>query len=255
MKGHITPDSKYVLEKGITCYEVDGEMRLKPAAFMDIAQEMAYLAAEAMHFGYDELQAEGKAWVLSRLRFDFVDVPCWRDNVEVATWHKGPFGPFYLRDFSISSKDGVRKVNGTSSWVILDVASRRMCRTAEIVEMIPESTVCHDAAITDPAPKVQMPKGVEPLNAGSHTIAYSDVDLLGHTNNARYVVWGLDCIEYGVTSSRTLKTLSINFNHETRPGDRVDLYLLKEETPEGGLVYYIEGKVEGQQAFCMKVEY
>lgn len=252
MKGHITSDSKYVIGKDITCYEVDGEQRLKPAAFMDIAQEMAYLAADAMHFGYDELKTDGKAWVLSRLQFSFVDVPMWRDSVEVATWHKGPYGPFYLRDFTISSPDGVRKVNGTSSWVILDVASRRMCRTTEVVEMIPESTVCHDAAIETPAPKVQMPKGAEPKLVGSHVVAYSDVDILGHTNNARYVVWGLDCIDYGVTSGKTMKDLAINFNHETRPGQKVDLYLFEEGTDEG-TTFYVEGKVEGAQAFCMKV--
>jgi len=255
MKGYITSESKYILEKDITCYEVDGEQRLKPSAFMDIAQEMAYLAAEAMHFGYDELRAEGKAWVLSRLRFVFGDVPMWRDHVEVATWHKGPYGPFYLRDFTISSPSGERKVCGTSSWVILDVESRRMCRTAEVVEMIPESTVCHDAAIEAPAPKVQMPRNAEPVPVGSHTVAYSDVDLLGHTNNARYVVWGLDCIDYGVTSGRTLKELSINFNHETKQGQKVDLYLFRENGENEKTAFYVEGKVDGAQAFCMKADY
>ncbi|MBQ9173671.1 MAG: hypothetical protein IJ161_08095 [Bacteroidales bacterium] len=252
MNGRITPDSKYVIGKEITCYEVDGEQRLTPAAFMDIAQEMAYLAADAMHFGYDELQAEGKAWVLSRLQFRFVDVPKWRESVEVATWHKGPYGPFYLRDFAISSLEGERKINGTSSWVILDVASRRMCRTTEVVEMIPESTICPDAAIADPAPKVQMPRGVEPTMVGSHTVSYSDVDILGHTNNAKYVVWGMDCIDYAVTSGKTMKELSINFNHETKPGQTVDLYMYSEQATDG-TAYYVEGKVEGSQAFCMKV--
>ena len=83
MKGHleavITPESKVVLRQAIRCYDVDGAMRLKPAAFMDLAQEMAYIAADLMHFGYDELQQEGKAWVLSRMHFTFVDVPVWRD--------------------------------------------------------------------------------------------------------------------------------------------------------------------------------
>ena len=58
MKGIITDDSKYVVkEEEIRCYDVDGALRLKPAAFMDLAQEMAYLAADAMHFGYEGVNA------------------------------------------------------------------------------------------------------------------------------------------------------------------------------------------------------
>ena len=129
MTGHITPEMKYVVEQLVPCYGVDGRQRLKPAAFMDMAQEIAYLAAGAMHFGYDELASDGTAWVLSRICFRFLETPSWRDEVSLYTWHKGPYGPFYVRDFSLEGKDGRKLVAATSSWVILDVASRRMMRT------------------------------------------------------------------------------------------------------------------------------
>ena len=254
MKGHleavITPESKVVLRQAIRCYDVDGAMRLKPAAFMDLAQEMAYITADLMHFGYDELQQEGKAWVLSRMHFTFVDVPVWRDEVEIQTWHKGPSGPFYLRDFRINDLQGNAKVLGTSSWVILDVRERRMCRTSEVTEMIPESTVCHDFAIEAPAEKVAMPRGIQPEAVASHKVGYADVDLLGHTNNARYVVWAMECIDYELVASRPIKDLWVNFNHETRAGEEVTLFRHQE-----GDTYFVEGKVEDRQAFCVKIQF
>lgn len=254
MKDHleavITPESKVVLRQAIRCYDVDGAMRLKPAAFMDLAQEMAYIAADLMHFGYDELQQEGKAWVLSRMHFTFVDVPVWRDEVEIQTWHKGPSGPFYLRDFRINDLQGNAKVLGTSSWVILDVRERRMCRTSEVTEMIPESTVCHDFAIEAPAEKVAMPRGIQPEAVASHKVGYADVDLLGHTNNARYVVWAMECIDYELVASRPIKDLWVNFNHETRAGEEVTLFRHQEED-----TYFVEGKVEDRQAFCVKIQF
>lgn len=246
----ITPESKVVLRQAIRCYDVDGAMRLKPAAFMDLAQEMAYIAADLMHFGYDELQQEGKAWVLSRMHFTFTDVPSWRDEVEIQTWHKGPSGPFYLRDFRINDLQGNPKVLGTSSWVILDVRERRMCRTSEVTEMIPESTVCHDFAIEAPAEKVAMPRGIQPEAVASHRVGYADVDLLGHTNNARYVVWAMDCIDYDQVASRPIRDLWVNFNHETRAGETVTLFRHQE-----GDTYYIEGKVDDHQAFCVKIQF
>lgn len=250
MEATVTPESKVVVRQAIRCYDVDGAMRLKPAAFMDLAQEMAYIAADLMHFGYDELQQEGKAWVLSRLHFTFVDVPLWRDEVEIQTWHKGPSGPFYLRDYRINDLSGRARVLGTSSWVILDVRERRMCRTSEVTEMIPESTVCADHAIETPAEKVAMPRGVEPEYVTRHTVSYSDIDLLGHTNNARYVVWAMDCVDYDTAAARSVRDVRINFNHETKAGEEVALYRWRD-----GDTYYVEGKVDERQAFCVKIQF
>ena len=63
-------DNRFSTDITIPCYDTDASFRLKPAAFMDHAQEMAYLAAQALHFGYDDLQRHHTAWVLSRMRMD-----------------------------------------------------------------------------------------------------------------------------------------------------------------------------------------
>lgn len=79
----------------IPCYGVDASMFMKPASFMDFAQEAANRHADIMGFGYDNLQETGIAWVLSRIHIRFVKHPVWRDEVDFVTWHKG------LRGFSI----------------------------------------------------------------------------------------------------------------------------------------------------------
>ena len=77
MNGRYT-DKKYLIETVVPCFDVDSEFKMKPAAFMDLAQEIAYQAATALGFGYDALQKEGKAWVLSRMNFKFLRHPVWR---------------------------------------------------------------------------------------------------------------------------------------------------------------------------------
>ena len=109
----------------VKCYEVDSAKRLKPTAFMDMAQEMAYQAATAMHFGYEDLIVKNKAWVLSRMHFRFLETPHWGDEMLIRTWHRGAFGPFFLRDFELIGSDGKRKAEATSSWVIIDIAGRK----------------------------------------------------------------------------------------------------------------------------------
>lgn len=250
MKGKYNEERKYSAGIDIASYEVDSQFRLKPASFMDMAQEIAYLAATEMGFGYDDLQKKGVVWVLSRMNLKFSRLPLWRESVVLTTWHKGPKGPFFIRDFKMTSATGEVLVLGTSSWVMMDIASRRLCRAED---MIPDETSCKDDAIAVPAGKVVMPKGVEPEIVGTHEVRYSDVDIVGHTNNARYVVWSMDTIDYNELKNAPVKELTINFNHETRPGEAVQLCkaVLRDEEC---VSYYIDGRSGDRQVFCVKID-
>ena len=190
------------------------------------------------------------AWVLSRMHFHFGNPPKWRDDVTLYTWHKGADGLFYLRDFFLQDADGNRLVTCTSSWVVIDERTRRLVRPEELQDKLSTGDV--DDAIAERAPKVVMPRGAEPEPAGEHTVVYSDVDIIGHTNNARYMVWAMDSIDYETASACRVKDVYINFNKETTPGTSVQLYRLKTEE-DGALVWYVEGRVEGKSAFCVKM--
>ncbi len=240
----VDSDKKVSDSFAIKCYEVDSAKRLKPTAFMDMAQEMAYQAASAMKFGYYELIQSNLAWVLSRMRFRFLDTPHWEDEVTIRTWHRGAFGPFFVRDFEVVGKDGHRMIEATSSWVVIDVESRRMSHPEDVLPK--EDTACHDFAIETPAGKVMMPRGVEPEYVTTHKVAYSDIDLVGHTNNARYVAWALDCLEFGGDSIR-VDEVEIVFHHEARPGDEIALLKVEKD----GWVY-VEGRREETPVFCVK---
>ncbi len=235
----------------VPCYDTDASFYLKPAAFMDLAQEIAYWAAEELGFGYDALHVHHTAWVLSRLHFHFEAPPKWRDEVNLYTWHKGPDGLFFLRDFYLQDPDGRRLVTCTSSWVVIDERTRRLVRPEDLKDLLSVEPGL-DSAIDEPAPKVSMPRGAEPEPAGTHTVSYSDVDIIGHTNNARYMVWAMDCLDYGEASARRVRDVYVNFNKETTPGTVVELFRLRAEE-DGAPVWYVEGRVDGKSAFCVKM--
>ena len=241
---------KFCQDICVPCYDTDASFFLKPAAFMDMAQEIAYWAAQELGFGYDDLHIHHVAWVLSRMHFHFENPPKWRDDVTLYTWHKGADGLFYLRDFFLQDPEGNRLVTCTSSWVVIDERTRRLVRPEELQDRL--STGGVDDAIAERAPKVAMPRGVEPEPAGEHTVVYSDVDIIGHTNNARYMVWAMDCIDYETVSGRRVRDAYINFNKETTPGTTVQLFRLQAEE-DGATVWYVEGRVDGKSAFCVKL--
>lgn len=235
-------DNRVTDKLSVKCYEVDAEKRLKPTAFMDMAQEMAYQAAGVLHFGYDELIREGMAWVLSRMHIVFTDAPHWRDDVEIQTWSRGAFGPFFLRDFRVLGSDGNLKVKATSSWVVMDVNTRRMAKPEDVLPK--ENTRCDDAAIEAPAAKVMMPRGVEAEYVSNHKVAYSDIDLVGHTNNARYISWAMDCME----SDTRVNEIEITFQHEAKMGETVSLYRFRD-----GDSTLIEGRTPESVIFCTRI--
>ncbi len=239
---------KFRQEILIPCYQTGSDKRLRPSAFMDQAQEIAFWAAQGLGFGYDQLHIHHTAWVLSRMHIRFLELPLWRDRVSIQTWHKGIGGIFFLRDFKMMTPEGKTLINATSSWVIIDEQSRRFRRPEDVSEILRDNGF-PEHAIEEPAPKLAMPKGLDPEPAGEHVISYSDIDFLGHSNNVRYVVWAMDCIPLEA-AQRQIKDLNINFIRETRPGDTVQLFRL-----EDGDSWYVEGRTGDNSCFIVKMDF
>ena len=239
----------YTENRIVSCYEANANHLLRPAAMLDIMQEAAGRDAETLGFGYDKMISGNTAWVLSRVKLIFHQYPKWRDNVVFKTWHKGANRIFYLRDFLMEDTQGNRLISATTSWLIIDLASRRMVRDRELAENFDNSKA--GFAIEEQAEKVTMPKDIEPELAGTHKVVWSDIDTNGHVNNVKYVVWALDSLEYDLVSTKQIRELVVNYDSEVLPGQSVDLYRAVENKEEG-IVCYIVGKVGDKSTFSVK---
>ena len=241
--------NKLIQKFQIPCYNTDMSRRLKPASFMDLAQEAATLHANILGFGYDDLIVSGNAWIISRMRVVFVDTPKWRENVTLATWHKGLNRLFFLRDFLMTDNDGNVKVKATTSWLVLNLDTRRLVRDPKLLD---EGKTCTENVIETPADKVDMPKDAEVKLVMEHEAAYSDLDMNGHVNNAMYMQWAMNAVNYEISSERPVKEFTINFNHEIKPQETVSIYKAIVEKEDGRHVF-VEGKVGEQSSFCVEI--
>ena len=240
---------KYTQHLTIPCFSTDGAWRLKPAAFMDLAQEAAGLHAVQLGFGYDDLIKRQEAWILSRVNVKYIDTPLWRDDITLTTWHKGLNRLFFLRDFVITDKQGRERIKATSSWLVLDLNTRSMVRDPHLLE---EGTICTENAIEQPADRIRMPRDIEAVPVLEHVVGYSDLDIVGHANNAMYMRWAMDAVDFDITSKRPVKEYTINFNHEIKAGEKVTLYRAVVEK-EDGLHVFVEGKTEQTSSFCVEI--
>lgn len=241
---------KYFEQRIVSCYEADANHNFRPTAMLDLMQEAAGRDASVLGFGYDDMIGSNTAWVLSRTRVVFHKNPKWRDTVNLKTWHKGANRIFYLRDFVLDSQDGERLVSATTSWLIIDLASRRMVRNTTLAENFDNSGMGH--AIEEPADKVVLPKDSQLELVNTHKVVWSDIDTNGHVNNVKYAVWALDAVDFEIAKGRELKEMLINYDSEVMPGSEVELYRTS-VVESDACVYYVVGKVAGKTSFSIKL--
>jgi acyl-ACP thioesterase len=245
---------KFSADYLIPCYDTDLCQRLKPSAFLNMAQEAANHHAEYLGVGYDTLMELQQAWVMSRMKVQFERLPLWRDKVNLKSWHKGASGFMFLRDFILSDTEGNPLVKATTSWLVIDMTTRRLARRGAFAEFAADESKCiPEHVIEEPAAKVVIPEGFEVVKTATHTASYSDLDMNRHVNNVQYVVWAMDIVDLAVTEESQLRELEINFNTEVRPTDQVELTLYANPTEEGTL--FVEGKVEGKNSFIIRLQF
>ncbi len=216
--------------------EVDPKQNYKAYSFLSSTQEAASNHANTLGFGYNQLIKENYAWVLSRQRVVFQRVPKWQEKVSMTTWHKGMNGIFAIRDFILESEEGSPLILSTSSWLIINLETRRMQRTENIFGVLANDSINRRDAIPQTCEKLISPKNLEFCR--KHTVLYSDLDMNLHTNNAKYLEWALDCIPAEILLNREIAEFQINFSHETRINDNIDLYL---SSPSDNS-FFVEGK-------------
>ena len=233
----------------VTTYMADVRNLLRPVSFMDIAQEIATIGAQELHFDDSVTVATHNAvWVLARMHVRFLEMPVRYQDITLETWHKGICSVFFLRDYRVRDAEGNELIAATSSWAIMEKDERRVLRPDGLTDIIPPDPQQPGHAIETPAQKIVIPRGATLEKAADHPVRYSDVDSNRHVNNTRYTAWAMDCLPDDLTFDHALKEIEINFNREARPGETVSLF-----HAEADGAHYVEGRVADAQVFICKM--
>jgi len=206
----------------VKSYETDINANLKLYSFMNFAQEIAGMHADSLGFGYDNLIKDGIAWVLSRVHVKFNRLPVWKEEIAIETWHKGSDRLFGYRDFEVSDSNGEKIIIATSSWLLINTETRKLHRINNIME---ENTGDNDIrhAIKEPAVRLVTPAEMEFVR--TRLVSFSDVDINRHTNNAKYIEWALDCIDFELLKNLTIRDFVINFNMESMVNEEISIFI------------------------------
>ncbi len=172
----------------LDAHRVDAFHRLKMSQYFLDMQAIAMRHAEELGVGFAALARKSIAWVLTRMLVEVHHMPKLGETYTLSTWANTPNRMLYPRFFRLADASGREAVTASSLWVLIDTEKRRMARP--------------DKADVD-MPELGAPAGAYPLPEKLHAperfdgslqrrAAYSDFDLNGHMNNARYIEWILD---------------------------------------------------------------
>lgn len=182
-------DSIFFSSVTVNINEVDAHNRLKLNCLLNYLQEAAWTNAGILGFSTYDLLKKDITWVMNRMRIEINACPGHQDEITIETWPSGMDKYFCYRDYRILSKTGEVLVKATSTWVVIDVSSRKLI---SVPEDIAKSDLNFDRG--------NLPKVKSKINYLSDktqydwplTASWFDLDLNKHVNNSNYIKWFMD---------------------------------------------------------------
>ena len=178
-------------------------------------QEIAWEHANILGFGYDKLQIEQQFWVLSRILVKIDRRPVWKEKFTLETWSRGTDGFYGYRDFNFVDEKGSNIIRATSSWLVLDLNTKRIVRLSNFEEFPKYG----ESVFGENAGKVHPPKSDKELIFTP--VLFNEIDINQHFNSGRYIERIIDSYDFGFHNNHELVEFEINFLKEGVPADRL----------------------------------
>ena len=190
--------------------------RIRPDSLLHYLQAAAYEHSTREGFSAFHLFGKGLTWVLSRYHLRILRYPAVGEEVCIRTWYPGSQRPFYLRDWEIVDPRGETLLLATSSWLILDLATRKPVEDDRLLGgLVPRAV----RALDDDFPTLPAPEN--PRYENRFCVRLGDTDLNRHVNHVYYVQWALESAPPEVLASRVPLEIEAGYRGEARHGDVV----------------------------------
>lgn len=237
--------SIFPLEWEIDFTQCASNGKLKYTDMSHLLQLTASAHSDSAGMSFAEMGQNNQTWVLSRMHIEVDEMPKWGDKVTVTTWIEYLDNGRSIRDFEMHLGD--KKLLGSSSlWAVLDTQLRRGAKeliiNSDFVTRYPEKK----PTVKD---NYRINYAVETELVEERTVRLSDLDIVKHVNNVKYVEWCLDVFDIDLIFKEQIKSISANYLRELSLGDTVSI----KKKQEGNMVLFTVEKNK-KVCFCMEIE-
>lgn len=192
---------------------------LKYTDLCNILQLTAVAHSEMGGISFSDMQVFDQAWVLSRMRVEITALPKWRDIVTVKTWINSLENSRSVRAMEMYL-NGEKIVGSETFWAVFNTKIRRpepLALPIDHFQLYPENKATK--------------KGFSKINFNHEkeivfekTVFLSDLDLVNHVNNVKYLEWCLDLVNVDLILNHSLENFEMNFLKELSLSDKVVIH-------------------------------
>ena len=200
----------------IQCYP-NGQ--LKYTELCNILQLTAGYHAELGGLSFSDMQLHQQAWVLSRMRVEVIELPKWRDIVTVKTWIVDMQGSRSVRALELYVGE-TKMASSLTYWVVLNTELRKpeaLALPFEHFDIFPENLSTKKSFA-----KINL--NLQTRFLKNKTVLLSDLDIVNHANNVKYLEWCLDLVDEKLILKQGIKSFEMNFLKELSLKDKVVIH-------------------------------
>lgn len=192
---------------------------LKYTDLCNLLQLTAAAHSEVGGISFTDMQEFNQAWVLSRMRVEIIELPKWRDVVTVKTWINSLENSRSVRALEMHV-NGKKIVGSETFWAVFNTEARRpepLALPYQHFELYPENRATEMGFS-----KINLPQEKEEIF--ERTVSLSDLDIVNHANNVKYLEWCLDLVDENKILSKQIKSFEMNFLKELSLKDKVIIH-------------------------------
>ncbi len=192
---------------------------LKYTELCNLLQMTAAAHSEIGGISFTDMQQYHQAWVLSRMRVEVTELPKWRDVVTIKTWINSLENSRSVRALEMYV-NGKKIVGSETFWAVFNTQLRRpeaLVLPYEHFELFPD-----DKATRETFSKINLNYDKEMVF--EKTVRLSDLDIVNHANNVKYVEWCLDLADETKILNQEIESFEMNFMKELSLKDQVVIH-------------------------------
>ena len=206
----ITQINKY--DYTLRYYEKDLNRNLKPVSMFNFMQDVASMAAEEHGFGPSYIFSHNLAWFVLKYKLIILEHINDMEEIEVKTESRGTTKLFAGRDFYFYHKGKVF-AKASSLWALVDFDSKKMVKPQEVLgDRIPVFEKREDDLEYEKIPQVE--SFGQPILKKEFRIRFDDLDVNRHVNNANYVAWALETLDYNFKCENAIKSMDVYYKKD-----------------------------------------
>lgn len=204
---------------------------LKYTELCNLLQLTAATHSEIGGISFSDMQEFDQAWVLSRMRVEISDLPKWKDTVTVKTWINSLENSRSVRALEMYV-NGKKMVGCETFWAVFNTKKRRpelLTLVHDHFELFPDLKATEESFS-----KIEI--NPEKEEVFSKTVILSDLDIVNHVNNVKYLEWCMDLVDENIILKQKIKSFEMNFMKELSLRDQV---MIHENVSDDSIVFSI----------------